>query len=68
MLAIPLIFASFRLTYVLYRHDSSEDGNFLQESTHIMIETIEHIKTVISLGAEDYFVNSVNTRLYSHTV
>ena len=68
MLDIPLILVSFRLAYVLYLKNSSKGSNSLQESTHTVIETIEHIKTVISLGAEEYFVNSVNTRLHSHTV
>ena len=66
LLAFPLIFTSYRLSNSLYRHTGSADDQSIQESTHIVIETIEHIKTVVSLGAEEYFVNTVNTHLRSH--
>ena len=52
-----------QITNKLYQRTGSGDGDHLQVSAHVMIESVDHIKTVIALGAEEYFVNSINYTL-----
>ena len=50
----------------LYKSTGSGDGDYLKTSAHVVIESVDHIKTVIALGAGEFFVNSVNKHLRSH--
>ena len=65
-LAFPLIFLSYRLGHKLLYSSGSGDSHCLEVSTHLVTETVSNIKTVISLGAEDYFVESIAHYLHSH--
>lgn len=67
VLAFPLLFISYRLANSLYYSTGSGDGDSLQVSSHIVLETVRFIKTVFSLGAEEYFVKSVQHFLRVHT-
>ena len=64
MLAFPLIFFSYYLNNKLYY--SSGTGEYLETSTHVVTETVGYIKTVITRGAEDYFVRCIGKYLLSH--
>ena len=67
LLAFPLVFLSYRISDKLYQSTGSGDDDHLQASAHVVIESVDHIKTVVALGAEEYFVNSINNYLHSHT-
>jgi len=64
-LAIPLIIISHRLEFAMYSGVQSADE--ITSASHVVMETVGNIKTVVSLGAEDYFVNvtreNLNVRL-----
>ena len=64
LLLFPLVFIAYSLSYRLYYTQRS--GEFLQASTHLVIETISNIKTVVSHGAEEYFIKTVDHYLQSH--
>ena len=65
--AFPLLYISYRLANSLYYNTGSGDGDSLQVSSHIVLETVQYIKTVVSLGAEEYFIKSVQHFLQLHT-
>ena len=65
IVAFPLIFVSYRLSHNLYY--STGDNDYLQASAHVVLETVKYIKTVVTLQAGDYFINSVNEYLRLHT-
>ena len=67
VVAFPLVIFSYGMSDKLYQSTGSGDGDYLEVSAHVVIETIDHIKTVIALGAEEFFVNSINNHLCSHT-
>ena len=67
LLAFPLVFLSYRIGIKLYQSTGSGDGDHLQASAHVVIESVDYIKTVVTLGAEEYFVNLINHYLHSHT-
>ena len=67
MLTFPLVFISFRLNNKLYSSTGSVKIDTLQESAHVITETIDHIKTVVTLGAKEYFVNYIKRYLRSHS-
>ena len=67
LLAFPLVFLSYRIANKLYQSTGSGDDDHLQASAHVVIESVDHIKTVVALGAEEYFVRSINNYLHSHT-
>ena len=54
------------MSHKLYQRTGSGDGDNLKNSAHVVIESVDHIKTVIALGAGEFFVNSVNKHLHSH--
>ena len=64
--AFPLIFLSHRLGHKLLYSSGSGDGDCLEVSTHLVTETVSNIKTVVSLEARDYFVESISLYLHSH--
>ena len=39
----------------------------LQKSAHVITETIDHIKTVVTLGTKEYFIKSIKRYLQSHS-
>ena len=51
----------------LYESTGSGGGDHLQVSAHVVIESVDYIKTVIVLGAEEFFVKSIDNHLCSHT-
>ena len=63
---IPLYFISYRVTFGMYSGVQSSADSSLAKASHILTETVGSIKTVFSLGAEDYFVNSIKSKLSSH--
>ena len=67
MLTFPLVFISYRLNNKLYKSTGSGKIDTLQESAHVITETINHIKTVVTLGAKEYFVNYIKRYLQSHS-
>ena len=67
MLAFPIIIIAYRTTNKLYQSTGSGDGDYLQLSSHVVIESVDNIKTVVALGAEEYFVNTLKNHLHSHT-
>ena len=65
-IAIPLFMISYRVAFAMYSGvQSSADGS-LAKASHIVTETVGSIKTVVSLGAEEYFVNCIKNYLASH--
>ena len=60
-LAIPLIIISHRLEFAMYSGVQSADE--ITSASHVVMETVGNIKTVVSLGAEDYFVNVTRENL-----
>ena len=67
MVAFPLTFVTYRLSNKLYQSTGSGELDHLQESGHMVTETVDHIKTVVTLGTEDYFINTVSQYLQSHS-
>ena len=67
MLTFPLVFITYRLNNKLYKSTGSGKIDTLQESAHVITETIDHIKTVVTLGAKEYFVKSIKRHLQSHS-
>ena len=67
MLTFPLVFISFRLNNKLYSSTGSVKMDSLQKSAHVITETIDFIKTVVTLGAKEYFVKSIKKYLQSHS-
>ena len=64
--AIPLSINSYRVAFGMYSGVQSSADSSLAKASHIVTETVGSIKTVFSLGAEDYFVNSIKGNLSSH--
>ena len=62
-IAIPLLITSYRVGFSMYRGVQSADDSSLARASHVVTETTDNIKTVVSLGAEDYFVNSIKDNL-----
>ena len=60
-IAFPLMITSYRVGVSMYRGVQSADS--LARASHVVMETTDNIKTVVSLGAEDYFVNSIKDNL-----
>ena len=67
MLAFPLLFLAYRLVNKFYYETGSGDDDYLQVSSHVVLETVDNVKTVVSLGAQEYFIGRVNQYLRSHT-
>ena len=65
-MAIPLIITSYRVNWASYSGVQSSHDSFLARASHVVTETIDNIKTVVSLGAENYFVNTIKGDLSLH--
>lgn len=63
VLVIPLIIISNRVLFAMYSGVQSEDEISIASASHIVVETVENIKTVAYLGAEDYFVKIISRSL-----
>ena len=63
----PLLFISYRLTNTFYYSTGSGNDDYLQSSSHVVLETVRNIKTVVSLGAQECFIGRVKGYLSSHT-
>ena len=66
LLAFPLNILSYRLSYKLLQSSGAGEGKNLEMSTHLVTESVTNIKTVVSLGAQHYFVQSISSHLHSH--
>ena len=62
-LAIPLIIISNRIAFFMYSGVQSPDETSITSASHVVMETVDSIKTVVSLGAEEYFVNVTREHL-----
>lgn len=60
---IPLEIISSRVGLAIYDRFESANNTAIAKISHVVIEATAHIKTVVSLGAEDYLVNSVDKDL-----
>ena len=65
--AIPLVIVSHQVEFSMYSGAQSWDVDSLANAANIVMETKNNIKTVISLGAEEYFVNTLTSHLNTHT-
>ena len=65
-IAIPLIIIPYRVGFSMYRGVPSSDDSSLARASHVVTETIDNIKTVVSLGGENYFVNAIKSDLSLH--
>ena len=68
MLVFPLLFIAYHLAHKFYFDTGSGDDGHLQVSSHVFLETVGNIKTVVTLGAKEYFIGRVSKHLHSHTV
>ena len=66
LLIFPFVLISQRLTHNLLYSSGSGSIEFLEVSTHVVTETVSNIKTVITHGADEYFVNTIGCYLQSH--
>ena len=57
---------SYRVGFSMYRGVQSSDDTSLARASHVVTETIDSIKTVLSLGGENYFVNTIKSDLSLH--
>ena len=64
--AFPIVFLSYRLSHKLLHSSGTGDGDCLETSAQLVIESVSNIKTVVSLGAQEYFLESVSANLSSH--
>ena len=62
-ITIPLIFISYRASFAMLRGTQSEGDNPLSRASHVVTESVQNIKTVVSLGAEEYLVKVVRKNL-----
>ena len=67
ILAFTLVFLAYRLVNKFYYETGSGDDDYLQVSSHVVLETVDNVKTVVSLGAQEYFIGRINQYLRSHT-
>ena len=65
-LAIPLIIIAHQIEFSLYSEGRSKDDDSLTRAANIVVETKDNMKTVLSLGAEEYLVNTVKGGLNLH--
>ena len=65
-LAIPLIIIAHQIEFSLYSEGQSKDDDSLTRAANIVVETKDNMKTVLSLGAEEYLVNTVKGGLNLH--
>ena len=64
--AFPSLFLSYRLSHKLLHGSGAGDEKHLEISTQFVTESITNIKTVKSLGAQKYFIQSISCQLHSH--
>jgi len=60
-IAIPLFIISYRVAFAMYSGVQSVDE--ITSASHVVMETVDNMKTVVSLGAEDHFVNATKEYL-----
>ena len=61
--AIPLLIISYRVRFAMFSGEQSAGDSSLARASHVVMATTDNIKTVVSLGAEDYFVNAIKDNL-----
>ena len=66
LLAFPFLFLTYRLGNKLLHSSGAGNDDDLETSTQFVIESVTNMKTVISLGAQKYFIESVSFLLHSH--